>query len=182
MGWIRLTANQLALTSLYFREPATSAPLSGLWSPEEDRPLSAAEAANNSEQGSSEAAATASEKASQILDQTAAQLQEWFAGQRHDFDLPLAPQGTEFQQRVWHALLHIPFGKTWSYLDLALQLGDKNATRAVGSANGRNPISLIIPCHRVIGSNGKLTGYGGGIERKKWLLDFEAEQYQPVLF
>ena len=89
------------------------------------------------------------------------------------FDLPLAPVGTPFQQRVWTALLNIPHGVTISYGELATRLGDPKASRAVGLANGRNPISIIIPCHRVIGANGNLTGYGGGLDRKEWLLRHE---------
>lgn len=102
------------------------------------------------------------------------QLEEYFAGRRHDFDLPLAPTGTDFQKRVWQALAGIPFGETRSYGELAEQLGSRGGQRAVGAANGRNPISIIVPCHRVIGSDGTLTGYAGGIGRKQWLLAFEA--------
>jgi methylated-DNA-[protein]-cysteine S-methyltransferase len=102
------------------------------------------------------------------------QLEEYFAGTRQAFDLPLAAEGTDFQRRVWDALLGIPYGTTISYLELARRIGDPKAVRAVGLANGRNPISIIVPCHRVIGSDGSLTGYGGGIERKRWLLQHEA--------
>lgn len=101
------------------------------------------------------------------------QLQEYFEGRRRSFDLPVAPQGSAFQQKVWAALLGIPWGKTISYGELSRWIGDKKAVRAVGHANGQNPIPLIIPCHRVIGSDGSLTGYGGGIWRKKWLLQHE---------
>ena len=101
------------------------------------------------------------------------QLDEYFSGSRDRFDLPLAPAGTEFQQKVWNALLEIPFGATESYGDLAARLGDPKATRAVGLANGKNPISIIVPCHRVVGADGSLTGYGGGLERKRWLLVHE---------
>lgn len=101
------------------------------------------------------------------------QLTEFFQGNRHTFSLKLNPQGTAFQQKVWAELLNIPYGRTATYLDIALALGDKNAVRAVGSANGRNPISVIVPCHRVIGASGKLIGYGGGIWRKEWLLRHE---------
>jgi methylated-DNA-[protein]-cysteine S-methyltransferase len=110
------------------------------------------------------------------------QLDLYFKGELEEFDLKLIPAGTDFQQKVWKELLTVGFGKTASYLDIAKALGDKNATRAVGSANGQNPISVIIPCHRIIGSNGKLTGYGGGIERKRWLLDFERGSHQGTLF
>ena len=101
------------------------------------------------------------------------QLQAYFRGQLRAFDLPLAAQGTAFQQRVWQALLTIPYGMTRSYGQQAAAIGSPQASRAVGLANGRNPISIIIPCHRVIGANGSLTGYGGGMERKQLLLELE---------
>jgi methylated-DNA-[protein]-cysteine S-methyltransferase len=101
------------------------------------------------------------------------QFAAYFAGKLQVFDLVLAPQGTEFQKIVWQALLAIPFGATESYGALAKRIGNANASRAVGLANGHNPIGIIIPCHRVIGANGSLTGYGGGIERKQWLLNHE---------
>jgi len=103
------------------------------------------------------------------------QLRAYFAGELTKFDLPLATGGAPFQQRVWAELRKIPYGSTISYGELARRIGNPKASRAVGAANGDNPVSIIIPCHRVIGSNGKLTGYGGGIERKKFLLEFEAE-------
>ena len=99
-----------------------------------------------------------------------AQLRAYFAGELRSFELPLGPRGTPFQRRVWDALLAIPYGTTTTYGRLAEQLGDPRAVRAVGLANGRNPIPIIIPCHRVIGAGGSLTGYGGGLERKQWLL------------
>ena len=105
-----------------------------------------------------------------------AQLTEYFAGERTTFDLPLAPHGTEFQQTVWAALQEIPYGHTWSYGQLADHIGNPKASRAVGLANGRNPIGIVIPCHRVVGSTGALTGYGGGLERKQALLDLERAQ------
>lgn len=101
------------------------------------------------------------------------QLQAYLAGEQQVFDLPLAPVGTAFQRRVWDALLEIPYGQTVSYGDIARRIGSPKACRAVGLANGQNPISIIIPCHRVIGANGKLTGYGGGLPRKEWLLNHE---------
>lgn len=104
------------------------------------------------------------------------QLHEYFAGKREDFDLPLAPRGTPFQQTVWKELCRIPYGQTISYGDLARRIGNPNASRAVGLANGSNPIPIIIPCHRVIGSNGKLTGYGGGLQIKEKLLALEQRQ------
>jgi methylated-DNA-[protein]-cysteine S-methyltransferase len=110
------------------------------------------------------------------------QLLEYFEGNRTEFQLKLNPKGTEFQQRVWQALLLIPYGKTISYQQLTLQLGDPKAIRAVAAANGKNPLWIIIPCHRVIGSNGDLTGYAGGLWRKKWLLTHEQGESQQSLF
>jgi methylated-DNA-[protein]-cysteine S-methyltransferase len=108
-----------------------------------------------------------------IIAKARRQLDAYFAGKLRGFDLPLAPQGTEFQQRVWAALLKIPYGATRSYGQQAAAIGSPKAVRAVGLANGRNPIAIIIPCHRVIGANGSLTGYGGGMARKRLLLDLE---------
>ena len=107
------------------------------------------------------------------------QLDEYFDGSRQDFNLHLRPKGTEFQRRVWQALQHIPYGETWSYGELAKYIGNPNASRAVGAANGINPIPVIIPCHRVIGSNGKLTGFGGGLETKAFLLNLESARSAP---
>ena len=104
------------------------------------------------------------------------QLSEYFGGKRTVFELDLAPRGTPFQLAVWNALLEIPYGDTISYSELARRIGKPSAVRAVGAANGANPIPVIIPCHRVIGSNGTLTGYGGGIERKQWLLALEGRR------
>jgi methylated-DNA-[protein]-cysteine S-methyltransferase len=101
------------------------------------------------------------------------QLDEYFAGERTEFDLPLNPAGTPFQRRVWDALKTIPYGEIRSYGEIAEQIGRPGAARAVGLANGRNPISIVVPCHRVIGASGALTGYGGGLERKQYLLDLE---------
>jgi methylated-DNA-[protein]-cysteine S-methyltransferase len=108
-----------------------------------------------------------------IIDATQAQLEEYFAGERRDFDLPLGPEGTEFQRGVWWALADIPYGRTISYADLAGMVGKPTATRAVGAANGRNPLPIVLPCHRVIGANGSLTGYGGGLPIKTFLLTLE---------
>ncbi len=114
-----------------------------------------------------------------LLDRAEAQLAEYFAGDRTTFDLPLAHDGSEFQQKVWSELMRIPYGETASYGEIASRLGYGNAvSRAVGSANGSNPIPIVVPCHRVIGANGTLTGYAGGIERKRTLLELE----QPGLF
>ncbi|EGU45900.1 MULTISPECIES: methylated-DNA--[protein]-cysteine S-methyltransferase [Vibrio] len=101
------------------------------------------------------------------------QLERYFAGDAVQFDVPIAAKGTPFQQSVWHALTTIPYGETWSYAQLADAIGNPKAVRAVGLANGKNPVSVIVPCHRVIGKNGKLTGYAGGIERKQRLLTIE---------
>ena len=110
------------------------------------------------------------------------QLQEYFDGKRKAFDLKLNPEGTDFQKKVWNHLLEIPYGKTLSYLELSKRLGDVKAIRAVANANGKNPIWIIIPCHRVIGSDGSLTGYAGGLNRKQWLLEHEGPFKQGSLF
>lgn len=102
------------------------------------------------------------------------QLEQYFAGERRVFDLPLAPRGTAFQLRVWSALREIPFGETWSYRELAARAGAAGSARAAGAANGRNPLGIVVPCHRVIGASGALTGYAGGLEAKRWLLAHEA--------
>jgi methylated-DNA-[protein]-cysteine S-methyltransferase len=107
------------------------------------------------------------------FDAVAKQLAAYFAGERREFDLPLAPHGTDFQKKIWRELCRIPYGETISYGELARRIGQPGASRAVGLANGRNPIGIIIPCHRVIGADGALTGYGGGLDRKKWLLEHE---------
>ena len=114
-----------------------------------------------------------SEEPCDVLDLAAAQLKEYFAGDRTSFDLPLEPAGTPFQRSVWLALRDIPYAETINYGQLATRVGNRNASRAVGLANGRNPISIVVPCHRVIGANGSLTGYGGGLDRKRLLLDLE---------
>src|SRR5690606_34971068 len=108
------------------------------------------------------------------LEDTVYQLQEYFEGTRTQFSLQLNPQGTDFQKRVWEELQHIPYGKTISYLELSKKLGDIKAIRAVAAANGKNPLWIVVPCHRVIGSDGSLTGYAGGLHRKQWLLEHES--------
>ncbi|HWA00241.1 MAG TPA: methylated-DNA--[protein]-cysteine S-methyltransferase [Caulobacterales bacterium] len=108
-----------------------------------------------------------------IIDETRRQLDAYFAGKRTSFDLPLAPSGTPFQLKVWKALSRIPYGATRSYGQIAAEVGAPQASRAVGAANGRNPIPVIVPCHRVIGADGSLTGFGGGMERKRFLLQLE---------
>ena len=116
------------------------------------------------------------------LKEAVLQLQDYFDGKRTTFTFPLNPSGTDFQKKVWQELLHIPFGKTCSYLDLSKKLGDVKAIRAVASANGKNPLWIVVPCHRVIGTNGSLTGYAGGLWRKKWLLEHENPIKQESLF
>jgi methylated-DNA-[protein]-cysteine S-methyltransferase len=117
-----------------------------------------------------------------LLQNAARELREYFAGERRDFSVPLNADGTTFQKTVWAALLEIPYGGTMSYGELARRIGNAAASRAVGLANGRNPISIIVPCHRVIGSNGSLTGYGGGLERKQALLALEKRFSSNLLF
>lgn len=108
-----------------------------------------------------------------VLDAARHQLDEYFSARRTAFDLPLAPAGTPFQRRVWDALLKIPFGETRSYSDIARAIGQPTATRAVGAANGANPIAIVVPCHRVVGADGSLIGFGGGLDRKRFLLRLE---------
>ena len=112
----------------------------------------------------------------EVIRQCRMQLDEYFAGSRQQFDLPVAQAGTLFQHRVWNELLKVPFGKTISYLQLSRKLGDEKSIRAVASANGENKLNILVPCHRIIGTDGSLTGYGGDLWRKKWLLDYENEQ------
>jgi methylated-DNA-[protein]-cysteine S-methyltransferase len=116
-----------------------------------------------------------------VLVETVRQLREYFAGERRDFDLPLAPEGTPFQLAAWRALCAVPYATTVSYGEQARRLGDVGKTRAVGAANGRNPIPIVIPCHRVVGFDGKLVGFGGGLETKAWLLDHERAVAGDVL-
>lgn len=123
-----------------------------------------------------------SETIPSILKETVSQLNDYFEGKRIDFTFKLNPFGTEFQQKVWKGLLEIPFGKTMSYLELSKKLGDVKAIRAVASANGKNPLWIVVPCHRVIGTDGSLIGYAGGLWRKKWLLEHENPSTQQILF
>jgi len=116
------------------------------------------------------------------IKKAAKELVEYFEGKRHDFSFDLNPRGTDFQKAVWNELRNIPFGKTASYLELSKKLGDIKAIRAVASANGKNPLWIAVPCHRVIGSDGSLTGYAGGLWRKKWLLEHETPPVQQRLF
>jgi methylated-DNA-[protein]-cysteine S-methyltransferase len=147
IGWLELVGNDEAITDLNFID---------------DPGDSVREAAKPAELPA-------------VMQACLTQLDEYFRKERHVFDLKLEPNGTAFQKSVWRELLEIPYGQTVSYLHIARQLGDEKAVRAVGAANGRNPISIIIPCHRVIGSGGQLTGYGGGLWRKEWLLNHESE-------
>lgn len=148
IGRILLTSDGTALTGLYMAEPAdSSAPEPGAEWKRDDSKFVA----------------------------VCGQLDAYLSGELTDFDLPLRPKGTTFQRRVWQELCKIPYGRTISYLELARRIGQPTASRAVGGANGRNPISIIVPCHRVIASGGGLGGYGGGLDRKRWLLEHEAE-------
>lgn len=118
----------------------------------------------------------------QNLQEVVRQLNEYFSGNRKIFDVDLKPSGTDFQKRVWNELQHIPYGETISYAEMAKRLGNPKVIRAAASANGKNPIPIIIPCHRVIGSDGSLTGFSGGLERKKWLFEHENPPVQQLLF
>ncbi len=144
VGKIHLAATENGLTHLLFDDPISHRP-------EGDGSMAAAS----------------------ILAETERQLREYFTGQRHEFELPLAAKGTQFQQKVWRSLQEIPYGQTISYAALAQRIGQPKAVRAVGAANGANPIAIIVPCHRVIGAGGRLTGYGGGLPAKKALLELE---------
>lgn len=117
-----------------------------------------------------------------VLEEAVNQLQAYFNGNLNEFTFTINPQGTDFQKKVWAELVNIPFGKTTSYQELSIKLGDVKAIRAVASANGKNPLWIVVPCHRVIGSDGSLTGYAGGLWRKKWLLEHETPPVQQSLF
>ncbi len=129
----------------------------------------------------SEETPTLSNKIPETLREAVSQLQEYFDGERIDFELQLNPEGTEFQKQIWQELQQIPFGKTTSYLELSKKYGDPKAIRAVAAANGKNPLWIVVPCHRVIGTDGSLTGYAGGLWRKKWLLEHEQPAKQQTL-
>ncbi len=145
VGELTLTSNGDALTAVYFEEPKYGPTSTDGWIRDDA-----------------------------VLADARCQLGEYFRGERTEFDLALAPSGTDFQRSVWKALSEIPYAATTSYGAIASKIGKPAASRAVGAANGRNPISIIVPCHRVIGSGGDLTGYGGGLDRKRWLLNHEA--------
>ncbi|OFX20136.1 MAG: cysteine methyltransferase [Anaeromyxobacter sp. RBG_16_69_14] len=146
IGWLRLFVEDGALVGVFMEEHARAP-----------------------------ASAVATDEGDPLLDEAARQLAAWFAGERISFDLPLRPRGTPFQIAVWQALREIPYAETRSYLEIAAGLGQPKAVRAVGAANGRNPLGIVVPCHRVIGANGALTGYAGGLERKRWLLGHERQ-------
>lgn len=148
-------------------------------------PLGIAEITGNSEGLASIKVLDEGKVSSEIpaeLQDSAKQLEDYFNGDLQDFHLKLNPEGTDFQKKVWKKLLEIPYGETTSYLQLSKDLGDEKAIRAVASANGKNPLWIVVPCHRVIGSDGSLTGYAGGLHRKKWLLDHENPPSQQSLF
>lgn len=149
LGPITLTAQGNALTGLWFNTPPVNATAQASWVTDERHP---------------------------VLAQASKQLEEYFCGQRNHFDLKLAPQGSAFQRAVWAALLKVGFGQTLSYSQLAQAIGKPKAARAVGAAVGANPLSIIIPCHRIIGANGSLTGYAGGLQRKVALLGLESHK------
>ncbi len=176
VGDLVLTATETGLTGVYFptsrHHPAVSAPSSVSphplsSSPDGPHPLTP------SPPRSARGRLFGRGGTKEVLDKTEKQLKEYFAGSRTTFDLPLEPSGTDFQLSVWELLRKIPYGVTTSYGELARRLGEPKASRAVGAANGANPIPIIVPCHRVVGSKGELTGFGGGIERKRWLLEHE---------
>ena len=146
VGVLTLTAQDGFITGLHMDDQRHAPPASADWE-EDDRPFKA----------------------------VVEQLEVYFSGQLTEFDVPLRMAGTDFQRRVWDGLRAIPYGETWSYAGLADRVGNRKACRAVGLANGRNPIGIIVPCHRVIGADGSLTGYGGGLERKTWLLEHEVK-------
>lgn len=151
LGWIHIIANPHGIVRIDFLD---AAPISQEKSPNTDK---------------------IDPHITTVLSDTQQQLLEYFAGKRQTFDLPLAPEGTDFQKSVWTALNTIPFGSTCTYKDIAIQVNRPKGSQAIGQANGKNPISIVVPCHRVIGSNGKLTGYAGGLDRKAALLRFEKE-------
>ncbi|HEY9426167.1 MAG TPA: methylated-DNA--[protein]-cysteine S-methyltransferase [Gemmatimonadaceae bacterium] len=159
VGELLLTATDEGLTRVWFEENRHGGPRSAEWR-RADEVGGAAE---------------------RILRSASEQLGAYFAGNLTSFDIPLAASGTPFQERVWKALRDIPFGHTTSYGEIAVRMGEPKAVRAVGAANGRNPIAIVVPCHRVIGARGDLTGFGGGIERKRWLLEHEGALPREML-
>ncbi|MGH7673103.1 MAG: methylated-DNA--[protein]-cysteine S-methyltransferase [Gemmatimonadales bacterium] len=160
LGDLVLTASDAAVTGVYFPTSRRGPP-----------PTGSSGWAQDSGQG----------PAGELLARARRQLTEYFAHTRTTFDLPLEALGSAFEHRVWNALRTIPYGATTSYSELARRLGDVHATRAVGAANGKNPIPIIVPCHRVVGAKGELTGFGGGLERKRWLLEHEGALMEPYV-
>ncbi len=169
VGELLLAANRHGLTHLLFLPLAHAERVTQSW-------VAASETSQRSDSQLSPSAlqADGASQAHAHLQRSREQLEQYFAGTRQAFTVPLASTGTAFQRQVWQALEQIPYGQTWSYRDVALHIGNPKAVRAVGLANGCNPISIVVPCHRVIGANGALTGYGGGLERKKLLLSLES--------
>jgi methylated-DNA-[protein]-cysteine S-methyltransferase len=162
--------------SVYTR---VDSPVGELWLIASDRGLHAILWQEDADEQAETAARLRKDPAHPILKKTAAQLREYFAGRRTEFDIKLAPEGTPFQKQVWLELRKIPYGRTISYGEQARRLGDAKKARAVGTANSRNPISIIVPCHRVIANNGDLSGFGGGVDKKRFLLDLETQLLQP---
>lgn len=186
LGPMLLAANDAGLCGVYF-EPHSHFSGSAGWQKLEYDPAAAA-TSHEAESGAKFGAAAGQDAAPArvqarraLLQETARQLDQYFARQRQSFDLPLAAQGTPFQCEVWQGLCRIPYGETWHYAQLAHEIARPRAVRAVGAANGRNPLSIIVPCHRVIGRDGTLTGYAGGLERKQFLLALEHPE-QHTLF
>ena len=195
IGLLTLVADGGALTAVYMenhkRGPAADSLgaavlLDATASASATSSASASASASASDTATPDALDTATDArdaATGILLRTRVQLGEYFAGERREFDLPLAPVGNPFRQRVWSLLREIPYGQTRSYGDLARQLGDRNLAQAVGAGNARNPVSIIVPCHRVVGAAGQLTGYAGGLDRKHFLLGLEdPRRVQDALF
>ena len=172
VGRLLVARDPAGIRLIYFDGPAEAGPYV---------PRSKAEAGANVRKGGPHAR-PGWERHDAAFDDLATQLREYFEGRRRVFELSLAPEGTPFQVRVWNALLEIPYGETISYGELAARIGDRSASRAVGLANGSNPLPIVIPCHRVIGSNGKLTGYGGGLPIKERLLTLEGALPGRTLF
>lgn len=166
------------LATAYFKTPLGIAKITG-----DENGISVISIADEGDSRAElEQAKQISETIPAVLQEGVTQLLEYFDGKRTNFTFKLNPSGTEFQQKVWKALLEIPFGKTCSYMDLSKKLGHVKAIRAVASANGKNPLWIVVPCHRVIGTDGSLTGYAGGLWRKKWLLEHENPSTQQSLF
>lgn len=182
IGELTLLADGGALAAVYM-ENHKRGPAPELLGPRVELDDDAVGSVDDDGAAAREVAAGREASAVAVLTRTRDQLAEYFAGDRREFDLPLAPAGNPFRQQVWALLQEIPYGETRTYGDLARQLGDRNLAQAVGSANARNPVSIIIPCHRVVGAAGALTGYAGGLDRKHFLLGLEdPRRIQDALF